>query len=128
MSTVPRRRILVVEDEALVAMYVEAILNEAGCEVVGPAASVDEALRLCACDPLDAAVLDVNLDGVMTFAVADALAAAHVPFVWLTGHSPEMLPERHRARPLVSKPYVPRALIEALYATSAPNLASPSNA
>jgi CheY-like chemotaxis protein len=117
MSMACKRRVLVVEDEALVAMDVESILREAGCEVVGPAASVDEALRLC-CEGLDATVLDVNLGDTMSYQVADALVAADVPFVWLTGHSPSVLPQRHRDRPVVSKPYLARVLLDVLSATA----------
>jgi len=121
---VHKPRVLVVEDEALVAMHVETILTEAGCEVVGPAASIDQALRLCA-QELDAAVLDMNLAGAMSYSVADALAAAHVPFLWLTGHSPSVLPQRHRDRPLVAKPYLASVLLEALSTTVAAAPAPP---
>jgi CheY-like chemotaxis protein len=117
MSMACKRRVLVVEDEALVAMDVESILREAGCEVVGPAASVDEALRL-RCEGLDATVLDVNLGGTMSYQVADALVAATCPSCGLTGHSPSVLPQRHRDRPVVSKPYLDRVLLDVLSATA----------
>jgi CheY-like chemotaxis protein len=107
-------RVLVVEDEVLVAMDMEMALGDAGCEVIGPVGSVADALAAVRTQKLDAAVLDVNLGDQPAFPVADALAAAGIPFVWLTGHSPEVIPSRHRHRPLLTKPYLGAKLLDAI--------------
>ncbi|HTK34252.1 MAG TPA: response regulator [Caulobacteraceae bacterium] len=102
------RRLLVVEDEMFVAMLIEDILTDLGCEVVGPAASVAEALRLTAGSaPLDGAVLDVNLGAETVYPVADALQRAQVPYVFVTGYSAASLNEAHRGQPLIQKPFNP---------------------
>jgi CheY-like chemotaxis protein len=82
------RRVLLVEDELLVAMEMEEALRGLGCEVLGPAATVEEALRLAQVDAgrIDAAVLDVNLAGRPSFPVADLLAGRGVPVVFATGY------------------------------------------
>ena len=82
------RRVLLVEDEPLVALEAAASLVDLGCEVVGPAGTVDEALRLASAEAgrLDVAVLDINLHGRASFPVVDILAAAGVPVVHVTGY------------------------------------------
>jgi DNA-binding response OmpR family regulator len=109
-----RRRVLVVEDEALIAMEIESALLDAGFAVVGPAATLAAATALAAAEALWAAVLDVNLGGELVFPVADVLAGRHVPFLFVTGYGPEVLPPRFRGRPLLRKPCTPRAVIAAL--------------
>jgi DNA-binding response OmpR family regulator len=112
------RRVLVVEDEALVAMLLEDGLLEAGAEVVGPACSVDEALGLIervACDGgLSAAVLDINLQGAAVSPVADRLAALGVPFVFATGYGEDCERGLHMAAPVLAKPFNPDALVAAI--------------
>lgn len=97
-------RVLVVEDEFLVAMFLEDILEELGCVVEGPAASVDAALALIEQNPPDAAILDVNLNGSPAYAVADALRARGIPFAFSSGYElgPEVA-ERYNA-PCLRKP------------------------
>lgn len=82
------RRILVVDDEPLVAMLIEDLLGEAGVQVVGPAASLDAGLDLLRAGGIDGAVLDVNLDGVLVYPLAEALAQAGLPFLFVTGYGP----------------------------------------
>jgi CheY-like chemotaxis protein len=101
------RRILVVEDEMLVAMMVEDLLTELGCEVVGPAASVAEALRLAAQGRIDGAVLDVNLGSERVYPVADELKREQVPFVFVTGYGPSGLDTGHHGHPTIQKPFRP---------------------
>jgi PAS domain S-box-containing protein len=83
------RRIVLVEDEPLVAMEMEETLRGLGCEVLGPAATVDEAVRLAQSEAgrIDAAILDVNLAGRTSFPVADLLAGRGVPVVFATGYA-----------------------------------------
>jgi DNA-binding response OmpR family regulator len=99
------RRALVAEDEALIAMDVEAALRRAGWEVVGPVSRAADAARLAAREPLDAAVLDIGLGGGTAYGAADLLAARGVPFLFLTGYGPGVLPERLRGRPVLGKPF-----------------------
>jgi DNA-binding response OmpR family regulator len=118
-----RRRILVVEDEALIAMDLEWTLRQSGCEVVGPVATLGDAVRAVATEhPLDGAILDVNLGRERVFPVADLLADRGVPFLFLTGYEREILPARHRDRATANKPYraehVLRLLAKAVGETS----------
>ncbi|MDB5369635.1 MAG: hypothetical protein JWP20_1193 [Roseomonas sp.] len=113
------RRILIVEDEALIAMLVEDALLDAGAVVLGPAATVEEALELFRSGMPEAAVLDINLAGQASTPVADALADSGVPFVVATGYGAAGLPERHRGVPVLAKPYDPRELVETLVALCA---------
>src|SRR5665811_735302 len=74
-SQLPGRRVLVVEDEVMVSWILEDMLAELGCEVVGPAARIEQALAIVNAETIDFAVLDVNLNGKKSFPVADALLA-----------------------------------------------------
>jgi len=101
------RRILVVEDEMLVAMMVEDLLADLGCHVVGPVATVAAALRLVAEERLDGAVLDVNLGSETAYSVADALKRGGVPFVFVTGYGARGLAAGHHGHPTIQKPFRP---------------------
>jgi DNA-binding response OmpR family regulator len=107
-------RILVVEDEFLVALELEGMLQELGGEVIGPLGNLDQALAVAREHPLDVAVLDVNLGGRAVTPVADALAARAVPFVFCTGYDAMSLPVRHAAAPLLMKPCQARELRNAV--------------
>ncbi len=98
-------RILVVEDEAIVAMLLEDMLAELGYAVVGPVTRLDRALDLAREAEIEAAVLDVNLNGHDTYAVADALSARSIPFVFATGYGAKELAERFRGTPVTQKPF-----------------------
>jgi DNA-binding NtrC family response regulator len=104
-SPLSGRRVLLVEDEMIVAWLLEDMLAELGCAVVGPAASVDQALAMIDAEAIDVAMLDVNLDGQMSYPVADALAARGVPFVFSTGYHKDRLLERYRTFPALQKPF-----------------------
>jgi PAS domain S-box-containing protein len=105
------RRVLVVEDEPLIALEVETELVEAGAEVVGPAGSVEAALALIESESLDAVLLDANLAGRPVDAVAGTLAARGIPFAFASGYGPAGLPEGFRDRPLIGKPFGGAALV-----------------
>lgn len=98
-------RILVVDDEPLLALDVHGILDAAGYEVVGPADSVASAILLIDATPIDAAILDLNLARERSDAIADRLAEMAVPFLFLTGYSAEHLPEAHSDRTILNKPF-----------------------
>ena len=92
MNAPARLKILLVEDEYLIAAALEAALNDAGYDVLGPAPSVRRALTALAGERPAAAILDVNLDGESVYAVAHALAILAVPFVFCTGREQTELP------------------------------------
>ena len=81
------RRVLVVEDEMLILLMTEGMLADLGCESVTAAATVDQALALIDAQIFDAAILDMDLSGNKSHAVADALATHGVPFIFATGYS-----------------------------------------
>ncbi|HEY2445608.1 MAG TPA: response regulator [Rhizomicrobium sp.] len=99
-----RPRVLVVEDEALVAMMVTGFLEQIDCAIVGPCATCFEALSLLKENQIDAAILDVNLDGETVYPVADALARQNVPFVFATGYGREAIEKRFAHVTTLEKP------------------------
>jgi DNA-binding response OmpR family regulator len=107
-------RVLVVEDETLLALDLELTLTAGGCRVLGPVGTVDAAIEAVARDTPDAAVLDLNLNGHSSVPVADALADRAVPFVFVTGYDRDHLPDRHRGAPMVTKPYRPGDILRLL--------------
>ena len=98
-------RILIVEDNYLLAETLSDLLEDSGCVLVGPAPRVAAALRLCE-KPLDGALLDINLGQETCFAVADLLTEKGVPFMFLSGYTDdEVVPVRFRTVPRLAKPY-----------------------
>ena len=88
-------RVLLAEDEFVIAQSLSLALQDAGATILGPAATTEQALRLLErTDRVDAAVLDVNLRGDTVYAVADALLARAVPFIFTTGYMASTLPPR----------------------------------
>jgi DNA-binding NtrC family response regulator len=112
------KRLLIVEDDYNVADDIADALADAGAEVVGLAATVEDALELVVRDGdrLDAAVLDVNLRDERVYPVADMLAARKVPFVLTTGYDKTSIPEAYRAVPRCEKPVDKSQLIRLLSA------------
>ena len=109
-------RVLVVEDEALLAMLVEEYLDELGCEVAGVAMRLDEALEQARTLAVDVAVLDVNLAGQASYVVAEVLRERGVPVVFATGYGAAGLPENLKGTPLLPKPFQCEQLADALSA------------
>jgi DNA-binding response OmpR family regulator len=107
-------RILVVEDEYLVASLIQNILEDAGCIVSGPIPRLAEAVDAAAVEECDAAVLDVNLGGSRVFPVAEVLSRRHIPFVFVTGYGTHSLPGEHHHRPAVRKPFRNEELLNAV--------------
>jgi len=108
------RRVLVVEDESLVAMLLETILEDMGCTPVGPASTVDAGLTMATDEQLDAALLDVNVAGKQVFPIAEALKARGVPFVFSTGYGEGGLPDEWRGQAAIQKPFTEAAVRDAL--------------
>jgi CheY-like chemotaxis protein len=109
------RRILVVEDEYLIADDIRDLLTRDGAEVVGPVATADAAAALVENGGrIDAALLDVNLRGDTVFAFADILLTRNVPFAFATGYDREIIPERFEGAPRLEKPLNPRQIVNAI--------------
>ena len=110
------RCLLVVEDEYLIAVDLTASLESLGVQVIGPAASVEEALSLVDnnSDRIDGAVLDINLRNERVYPVADALSARGVPFVFTTGYDAVALPNSYDRAPRCEKPVDPAQLVRCL--------------
>lgn len=109
------RRLLVVEDEYIVAMDLAGMLEDRGVTVIGPAASVKDALALISAEEvIDGAVLDINLRGERAYPVADALRARGVPFVFATGYDAWTIPEPYADVPRCEKPVDTGALARLL--------------
>jgi CheY-like chemotaxis protein len=100
-----RPRVLIVEDEIVVALFLEDVLDEFGYQVAGVVTQLDDAM---AREPdYDLAVLDVHINGRSIFDFADQLAGRGIPFVFATGYGERGIPERHRCSPVLQKPFQP---------------------
>lgn len=105
-------RILVVEDEPLIGMDIVASLEDAGAQVEGPIATIEDACRLIRNSRFDAALIDANLHGRSVGEVAAALVEQGVPFAFATGYDKDGLPEGFRSRPILAKPAGPEQVVE----------------
>ena len=107
-------RVLVIEDETLLSMLLEDMLSELGCVIAGSASTVASALKAVDATAAGAAVLDLNLGGEKSDAVAEQLAARGVPFVVATGYGDDRVPDPWRNRPILQKPFGQEQLARAL--------------
>lgn len=108
------RKVLVVEDEMMIAMLIEDMLDELGCKLVGPATNVPRALEFISKEQVEVAVLDLNLDGKDTYAIADALRQKNVPFIFATGYGSSGMRREYGNRPVLQKPFQAKDLETAL--------------
>jgi DNA-binding response OmpR family regulator len=115
-SALEGTRVLVVEDELLVAMTIEQVLQLAGCVIVGPINDLPKALQAAREQAIDVALLDVNLAGERVFPVAAVLAERRVPYVLMTGYGRGMLPVEFANRLIIPKPFKMRDLTDKLSA------------
>lgn len=99
------RRVLVVEDEGLVAMMLEEMLQELNCSVLGPAGELTQAMALAKSGEFDAALLDVSLHRAPSFPVAKTLQQRGIPFAFMTGYGTLDFPDAYRKIPRLSKPF-----------------------
>jgi DNA-binding response OmpR family regulator len=104
-------KVLIVEDEPLVALQIEDVLREAGFEITGCVGSLDKAIAILKDDDCDIAVLDANLRGDSVAPVAVALQQRGKPFLFVSGYERVHLPEAFLDAPLLSKPFEPGELI-----------------
>jgi CheY-like chemotaxis protein len=108
------QRALVVEDEIMVAMYVEDLLTELGTELSAIATSLDQALALAREGGFDFAVLDVNLAGQLSFPVVDVLRERGIPFLFASGYGSKGVQDDYRSSIRLQKPFVGRDLAQAI--------------
>ncbi len=99
-------RILIVEDEPMIAMLLEDTLDMLGHEVAGTAESVEAAIALIDADAIDAAIVDINLNGEKAWPVAEALTSASIPFAISSGAADSEIPQQYAGAPLLKKPYM----------------------
>ena len=112
-------RVLIVEDEIMVALLLEDLLAEFGYEVAGVASRLEEAMARAEAPDFAAAVLDVHLNGRDVFPLADRLAELNLPFIFATGYGARGIPARHAGRPVLQKPFLPGDLERALSSVTA---------
>lgn len=98
-------RILVVDDELLIADMIADVVRDAGGEIIGPATSLEVGEALARSEALDGAFLDVNLAGKASYPIAQTLMRRDIPLAFLTGYSGVSIPEMFRRCPSVSKPF-----------------------
>jgi DNA-binding response OmpR family regulator len=109
-----RPRVLVLENEAVIALDISVILEGKGFEVVGPFDRIAQAMAAVKASVLDAAILDVQIGSDQSFAVANALGAAGIPFLWATAYHQGDLPAPYRSQLYLHKPFTARELTDTL--------------
>jgi CheY-like chemotaxis protein len=105
MTDLTGRRILVLEEHAPVAAVLADILKDLGCEIVGPASRIDDAVALAIGEPIDAAILDVAIRGAVSFAVADELILRSIPYAFASGNKTPASIKRYAPVAITTKPY-----------------------
>lgn len=108
------RRVLLVEDESLIIMLIEDALADLGCEIAGVASRFDDAVTKAHTLAFDLAVLDVNLNGLRTFPIAEIVRSRSIPFVFATGYGATSVPDDLKAAPVLQKPFAACDLAQAL--------------
>ena len=107
-------RVVIIEDEVMLALLIEDMLHDLGHEVVGVAARLPQAMQLARLADMDLAIVDVNLAGRKSFAVADMLNERHIPFVFATGYGPPDVEPPYSSAFVLMKPFGPDELTEAI--------------
>ncbi len=114
MRRSPPTRVLIIEDEPIVAMLAEDMIESIGCTVAGLAATVAEARSAIEAAAFDIALLDVNLDGDDGLTIAPMLTARALPFIITSGYAPDALAAKYPGTPVLAKPYAIAALEAAI--------------
>ncbi|ACB94358.1 response regulator [Beijerinckia indica] len=110
VSKLTGRRVLVVEDEILIAVMIEEVLLDLGCIVVGPIGKLEAAMQLARDEALDMAILDVSIRGGYVYPVAERLLARDIPIILASGYGGWALPENLRDQPRLTKPFTTQEL------------------
>jgi two-component SAPR family response regulator len=105
VSSTDKPRILIVEDQVLFALHVADVVEDMGCEPIGPVGSVSAGLPLALQEELDAALLDIHLADQTVKPIADVLERRAIPFAFMTAYTRLHLPANHRGRPFLCKPF-----------------------
>jgi len=108
------RRVLIVEDEAVIAGLIETILGEAGYSIVGPVATLERALATIERERFDAALLDIRINGHDAYAVADVFMKRRIPFILVSGFTRKQMPAAYRHCAYIAKPFTPDAILALL--------------
>lgn len=108
------KKVLIVEDQYLIAADLSRALTKLGGTIVGPVASTEAAQARMAESSIDFAFLDINLDEDTVFPLADDLERRGIPFVFATGHDASIVPERFKSKPRLEKPFTAQALLEVI--------------
>lgn len=116
------RRALIVEDELLIALDLEAMLGDVGMTVIGPLVTLDEAIHAAGSADVDVALLDVSLKGDVIWPAADIILGRHIPLLFLTGYSEFSIPLKFQSHPWLGKPIVEEQLLMHLENLLLPNL------
>ena len=127
ISTLAGLRLVVLEDESLIAFMLQDLLSDLGCVVIGPAGNVRSALAYLKTGEIDAAILDINLGGgERSYPVAEALVARKTPFIFITGYGALGVDERFKHVPVLQKPFasdeLTRVLAQNLFPAREPEL------
>ena len=104
-TQLPGGSVFLVEDEVMIRMMVADMLEELGYSIAAEAGEISEAIRLVQSTEFDFAILDVNVNGKVISPVADLIKARNRPFIFATGYGSSGLPEEHRDRPALQKPF-----------------------
>ncbi|TIU30442.1 MAG: response regulator [Mesorhizobium sp.] len=117
MATRPARKILIVEDEFLIALHLADLLVEMGHRIAGTVDNLDEAIVFARDEQIDFAILDINLAGTRSFPVADVLNQRGIPFLFVSGYGSDGLVDGCRHITTLAKPYAPQELERAIAAS-----------
>ena len=107
-------RVLVCDDNLLIADVVAEFLRECGLRPIGPVGRLESAVQMARERALDGAILDINLNGRPCFPICAILSARRIPFMFLTGYPHAAIPIEYRSTPLITKPFEPNEMREAL--------------
>jgi DNA-binding NtrC family response regulator len=113
-SDLPQGKVLMIVEDAIMALDLQRLLHEAGYRVIGPATTVAEVQHMIQRGDIDCAILDLDIDRRAPLPIADLLAFANVPFVYLTTGVLGPVPSRHKQRPVVEKPFTRELLLAAI--------------
>lgn len=118
MAEAAKLKVLIIEDESIVAMMIEDLIVDMGHEVVGTAGRLEQAQKLADELAIDFAIVDVNLNGQHTYPVAETLKQRGVPFVFATGYGAQGLKDEWKQSSVLQKPFQPEDLARALNAVA----------